>query len=642
MIRLDADDLRRWRSEVDLGVEFRDKEFGVYRKQSPGAPPETTLAGKNLDYFEQGALVDEDNIEPPLNIVFPIVKNIVPTLLFQNPRANALPETRESTAADDAFYASELINNDLRDIDFRFKDTGQKAVFDAYVLGFGVVKIGYASESGQDVLPTKEDEKKKFKEKAKELADNIAVELGVKSPKEKEVEPEPVNEDMIIRNEKVYFQWISPFDFVIDPRARDITDARWVAQRIRKTLGEVKRDKRYSADKNNLEPEPLDDHDIPESFIDDFQTVDVWEVHYKSPDSPTGIRVLTFAATQDQTEKLMHEDSAYDIGGWQFEWLVLNKHGHRLYPVSTVSVIRPLIDRINSSFDAILEQVDKFQAKIAYNDSVTPDGEMALDAPTIGARVKISGEKDVRQAIAVISMEQVKADMIAFVERVVDFVILITGLTRAQLTGLTTAQTATEAQIGQSGQNLRRTDESNSVAEWTNRCVNKIWRVKAQFQDLEALELVQDTATPDPETGLASTQWYPPIDMERAQRLKKNRFKFHIEVGSMQKPNLEVVRSQFEQFVRALMEPAVTQGLALEGKRLSASEIIKQWTKFFAEYGFQETGKMIVPVQDPNMQNNLMNYGQNVNGQGGQGKVPNVADITSSVAGERGQGVPGA
>lgn len=569
----------------------------------------------------------------------------MPSLFYQNPRATAIPESRANSAGDDAFYVSELLNRDLRDPDFRFKDTSQQTVFDSYVLGFGVVKIGYATELGPDVLPNKDDERKRLREKLNDAKDKVLESLGLKPPEPPKVEPEQVQSDTTIRSERPYIQWISPFDFVVDPRARDLNDARWVAQRIRRTLAEIKRDRRYGQAKHELRSESIDDDRVPETHVEEFQTVDVWEVHYKDLDSPTGIRVLTFAATQEQTKALMHEDSEYDLGGWQYEWLVLNKHGHRLYPVSTISVIRPLIDRINSSFDAILEQIDKFQAKVIYNERVTNDGEMALDSPTIGARVKVSGEGSVRDAVGVISMEQVKADLMAFLNQVLDLVILITGLTRAQLTGLTTANTATEAQIGAAGQNLRRTDEANHVGDWVNRVVTKLWRVKSSFQDLESIDIEQEASLLDPATGMQKVSWYPPIDSERAARLKTARYRFHIEIGSLQKANPEIARSQFEALVRALMEPIVTQGLALEGKRLSATEIIRVWTRFFSEYGIvPDINKMVVPVSDPMQRDSLMNYGMKPEQSNGQqplaGSVPTMADLVSKNSGERGQGVP--
>lgn len=643
MIRVSKDDIARWRAEIDLGVEFRDKEFGTYRQEAPGQAPSTTLSGINLDLYEAGAR-DDSYFQSPLNLVFPIVKIIVPTLFYQQPRATALPDTRDASASEDAFYASELINRDLREVDFRFKETSQQAVFDSFVLGFGVVKVGYATEFGPDILPTTQETKQRFRDRMKETVEKAMEAVGLKAPKEK-VEPEPLQEDLTIQSESPYLTWISPYDFAVDPRARDLVDARWVAQRIRRTLADVKRDRRYGSAKLELTAEAVDDDRLQVSFVEEFQAVDIWEVHYRDYNSPTGISVLTLACTQLQTKALAHEYSTYDIGGWQFEWLTPNKHGHRLYPISTLSVVRPILNRINTSLDAILEQVDKFQAKIAYNERVSPDGEQALDSPALGARVKVTGNEDVRGAIAVIAMQQVAQDMLVFVNQLVDLALVVVGVTRAQFTGISTAQTATEAQIGQGGQNLRRTDEGNTVAGWTNRVVTKLWRVKAQFQDLVAIDLIQTETQMNPQNGMAQVQWYPPIDQARADRLKRMRYAFTLEVGSIQKPNLEIVRAQFEQFVRALMEPAVTNGLAIEGKRLSAQEIIRQWTRFFTEYGLQGIEKIVVPIQDPNLQASLEMYGQKpsaTNGNDGRsnGAVPTYADQVSAAAGERGQGTP--
>ena len=643
MLSISSDELRRWRTEIDLGVEFHAKEFGTYQQAQPGSAPKTTGAGRNLDAFEQGARED-DATQPPLNIVFPIVKNIVPTLLYQNPRVTAIPEGRDGNEVDDAFYVSEAINQDLRDPLLRIKETGQLTVFDGYVLAMGVVKIGYATEFGPDILPTKPEIKQRLRDRLKQQVTQVAQAVGLLPPKPVETEPDPVQSEESIRAESAYLQWISPFDFIIDPGARDITDARWVAQRIRRRLSEVKADRRYGAAKQELVADALEDDRIDPTVIEAFQTVDIWEVHYKDPESPTGIRVLTFAATQTQTKPLMHEDSVYDLGGWQYEWLVLNKHGHRLYPISTIAVILPLIDRINSSMDAVLEQVDKFIAKIVYNQRVTKQGKNTLLTSTIGATVEVDGTEDVQGAIRVISMEQVKGDLLGLINQVVDFVILITGLTRAQLTGLTTAQTATEAQIGQSGQNLRRTDEANLVSAWFTRVITKYWRVKAQFADLTEIDLVQDVSVPDPASGLSQTQWYPPIDQARADRLKQTRFRFQIEVSSMQKPNLEIVRAQFEQFMRALMEPIVTNGLALEGKRVSASEAVRQWSQFFIESGLPGITKLVVPVNDPMQQQALLTFGQKPeqatgNGNRLNGAVPTYSDQVSAAAGEKGQGI---
>ena len=642
MIRTSADDLARWRAEIDLGVEFRDREFGTYRQSQGQHPPQTTGAGENLDLYEQGA--SNPNTSPLLNLVFPIVKGIVPTLLYQYPKASALPATKQEGADDDAFYVSELLNRDLRDPDTKFKAIGKDVVFDSFVLGFGVAKVGYSTTFGQDILPTEAEQKLKLRTKmAHAMKQLVSSVLGTPPPAPIET-PQSTEQDASIRAERPYLQWVSPFDFVIDPRARNLEEARWVAQRIRKTLAAVKADRRYGAAKHELVADALDDERVDESFIEEFQAVDVWEVHYQDPGSPTGITVLTFAATQDQTKTLMHDHNVYDLGGWQYEWLAPNKHGHRLYPVSVLSVMRPLLDRISTTLDALLDQIDKFQAKIAYNERVSPEGETALDSPILGSRVKILGNEDVRSAIAVISMQQVAADLMGFVNQLVDLLLVVVGMTRAQFTGISSAQTATEAQIGQGGQNLRRSDEANTVGDFLNRLITKYWMVKAQFQDLTEQSLPQEAMLLNPQTQMSQTQWFPPIDQTRAERLRTQRFEIGIELGSAQKPNMEVLRAQLVDAVRMLMEPQVTQGLAIEGKRLSASEIIRQIWRTFEEYGLTNVSKMVVPVTDPAQQSALLNYGQKpspANGNGGRmnGAVPTYADQVSAAAGEKGMGI---
>ena len=645
MIAISSKDLERWRTEVAQGLDFHDKEFGTYRQRTPGSAPSTTLAGQNLDLFEQGARSDEP-IGPLLNLVFPLVKTLVPTKFFQNPRAMAVPDQRgDAVEAEDAFYVAELLNRDVRDVDFRFKTTMQETVFDGDLLGMGVVRLGYATEFGADILPTEKETRHAFRqrvvERTREVVNAVATAVGLLPQKPPATpEPEPVQEDERIHAETPYVVGVDDFDFIIDHHARDLADARWVAQRFRKTVASVKANRDYGPAKKEILGEALEDDSIPASAIEDFQLVTIWEVHYKTPDSPTGIRLLTFADNQAQAKALLHEDNPYDLGGWQFEWLVPNKHKYRLYPISTISVIRPLLFKMNSAFVMLLEQFSKFVVKVVSNERVGVAGQTALESGRVGAHVKVSGTDDVRGAVAVISMTQLNAEAIRFMEYCLDFIILIVGLTRAQLTGLTTAQTATEAQIGQSGQNLRRSDEGDTVAQFSNRVVAKLWRIKAQFQPFQDIDLPREVVA-NPQSGMATTSWYPKIDAEREARLKRNRFNVHIELGSIQKPNLEIVRAQFEQFARTLLEPVVTQGLALDGKRISAEEVLRQWVQMFVEYGMQRLEKIVVPITDEGLRQSLLNFGQKpeaANGRSLTGAVPTYADQVSAAAGEKGQG----
>src|SRR3990167_3952474 len=113
MLPISPDELRRWRAEVELAVTHREEEFGAYELSQPGGAPKTSGAGRNIELYEDGARADLEGMPTaPLNLVFPIVRTILPTLFYQNPRANALPTSRQENAEEDAFYVSELLNRD--------------------------------------------------------------------------------------------------------------------------------------------------------------------------------------------------------------------------------------------------------------------------------------------------------------------------------------------------------------------------------------------------------------------------------------------------------------------------------------------------------------------------------------------------
>ena len=61
-----------------------------------------------------------------------------------------------------------------------------------------------------------------------------------------QVEGNEITPTIIVTEDRPFVERVSPFDMFVDPDATSMQDARWIAQRIRRTLSEVKSDKRYS------------------------------------------------------------------------------------------------------------------------------------------------------------------------------------------------------------------------------------------------------------------------------------------------------------------------------------------------------------------------------------------------------------
>ncbi len=637
MIKISEQELGKWRVEITNAEKFRDEQLGKNKFS------DISGAGENIEYFEtgiSGRLAQElkTTQEVPystINVIFPIVKNIIPTLYWKNPYINALPKRQEDE--DSVTYAAAILNYYYDELDI--KSVNRQIIFDAYVIGMGICKIGYSTQFGSDI-PDENLEKNREKEKKRGLLEK----LGLKKPKVIEETTEIVDFNEYIRSESPYITWVSPFEFGIDPTANSIHTARYVFQKITKILKQVKDNKGYS-NTSDLKGTPITENmtrDVPDTQIDNFKTIDIYEIHYKGDD---GIYILTLAKDGNNYKALRHDKSIYHMDGFQFEILSFNKHNHKLYPIPDINIIKGLQDRINTSFENILEQVDKYVPKIFVDETaLTVEGSRALRDGNVGAIVNCN--KNPTEVVKEASFVQLKGDMVVLVDKLLEIVMLETGLTKAQLMGMSSAQTATEAQLEQGGQNLRLSDKFDLVADFASKQARKLWQVVQQFVDLDELQLIVGERGIDDVTGLPKFSWLPDITSEMSDKLSKGEYRFKIDVTSIEKPDLPILRQQIERIAQLLIQDGVIQTFQMQGYKIELAEFAKAYLKLFP-YVFIDIGKIIKPITQ-NTQG-LMPPQQPQGQQGGpnnmanmpkSSQAPNMADIISSAAGEKGQ-VPG-
>ncbi len=640
MIAINDDEIRRWRIEIDQAEKFKLDEFGSCKQG------EIKGVGENIGYFENGYsaryLQDYSKIDPnylvPLNIIYPIVKNIVPSLYYKNPYISAIPKRKKDE--DSASYVSALVNHYYKQIDI--KRINQHIIFDTYVLGFGVCKLGYATKFGMDI-EDKDLEKKRENEKKKGLLEI----LGLKKPKEPEELPKNIELNEFIIAESPYVTWVNPFNFGIDPMANSIYEANYVYEKITTTLNKVKENKNYknTKDLNGMDLEPTFQKDIPTTQIEKFKPIELYEIHYKTDE---GINILVLAKDQGDYVALRHDKAIYEIDGFQYEILTFNKHGHKLYPKSEIDITKPLQDRINNTFENILEQVDKFMSKLIVDETgMTEDGKKALRDGQLGSIC--FSNKNPNEVVKELAMTQVKGDLMIMIDKMVDIISLETGVTRAMLTGLTSAETATEAQIGQAGSNLRMSDKADMVADFSNRQGRKLWQIIKQFVDLEEIELITGDTAFDDVTGTPRYSWLNPIDSNIREKLITGEYDFQIEVGSTQKPDLPVLRKQIENMVNILGGKGVLEAFAMQGYKIELAEIFKKYLLLFPDV-FTNISKIIKPMQPQQPAMLPPPTGGQPAGTGGSGlgavpqqiqsNPPTPADIISSMGGERGGSPP--
>lgn len=569
-------DISKWQQEIELAEKFKEDSFGKFDSK------EHSKAGENIDYFERGfsngGLI-EDSSQTTLNIVHSITKNIVPSLYYQNPRILAFPKKSESQST--APIVACTLNHYYKELDV--EETNRKVIWDAYLLGHGYYKVGYATKFGMDI----KDEKK-----PKTVLQRGLEALGLKKKEEQEVvHPEL---DYSIVSESPYISYVSPFDFLRDPRALTLEESMWVGQKFRRTVKYMKENKKYTNTKN-LEGTIPDELNInkmrlTESQIEDFKTITLYEIHYRTDE---GIYLLVVSNDKGNYEEHYHEKSPYEIDGWQFDELTFNKHGHSMFAISDISKILPLQDRFSATIDSILEQVDRLVPKIAFNGSeLTPNGRKALEEGDVGALVETT--RNPSEVFRELGFTQFKADLQALNNEIINIVTIQTGITKAQLTGVSAAQTATEATIEQGGQTLRISDMMQNVNRFSRRQAKKLWQVIKQFVDLEELQLINGVEGIDQETGAPKYNWLR-VGTEQGVQMRTGNYDFDIEVGSSQKPDLSVVRKQFENLFSILARTDVITLMQQQGDKVVLSELLRMYLDLFPE-AVKDKGRIIQKI----------------------------------------------
>ena len=96
------------------------------------------------------------------------------------------------------------------------------------MFGHGWMKAGYKFVTEPKVVPAE---------------DNVGGDEGIDDREDKEGN---VESEMNVLDDRPFIERVSPFDMYVDPDARTIEDMRWIAQRIRRPVADVRVDKRYS------------------------------------------------------------------------------------------------------------------------------------------------------------------------------------------------------------------------------------------------------------------------------------------------------------------------------------------------------------------------------------------------------------
>lgn len=381
--------------------------------------------GRHYDSFST-----EDRIL--VNVAFATINVIAPSVSVNNPKiaVNAIwPE-----AAPMALITEAVINHWWKR--YEVKPQFRRAVKDFLIVGHGWLKSGY-----------------KFVEESYVIEGDGANTPGVDNVAESTT---------VVLEDRPFVDRVSPFDMFVDPDATSMADLRWIAQRIRRPLNAVKRDKRYSATargqvtaptwkKNSTASGDKDVYDKQQEYVE------VWEFYDL-------VRGTVSVFTEGESFLIAPKAMPYAFGH-PFTMLRNYDIPDEFYPMGDLEAIEPLQRELNETRTQMMNHRKKFARKYLYRkDRFDTEGREALESDVDNTMVPTVGDQPLLDAVTQFPSLISPPEFYNQSSLIRDDMTNVSGVSEYQAGGMPEIRrTATEAGIIADASNARAADKLATI-----------------------------------------------------------------------------------------------------------------------------------------------------------------------------------
>jgi len=494
---------RRWRKNEQLDETWR-RMLDLYR-------------GRHYENY-----ADEDRLL--VNMAFSTINVIAPSVSVNHPKITV--SARKPEDADKATVTEAIVNYWWRhygcQVQFR------AAVKDFLIFGHGWVKVGYRFV-----------EEERVKNADPNVEENDVVDTAMETS---------VETELIVLEDRPFIERVSPFDVFVDPDATSMYDVRWIAQRIKRPLVDVKNDRRYNSTAR-AEAQPTmyskygEETPVKQPYGSEKDAyVEVWEWY--------DIPKKSISVFCDGSDKFLIAPTKIPFAfGHPFVMLRNYEIPEYFYPMGELEAIESLQHELNATRTQMMNHRKRFSRKWLYKESAfDPDGRSALESDEDNIMVPVVGDEPLNGVItpmpAVISPPEfynqsnlISGDM--------DRVSGVSDYMRGAMPEI--RRTATEAAIAQDASNARAADKLALIEINIGSVAQRLVALAQQYMTGEQVARV---------VGSKAVPLWVKFDSDYIQ----GEFDFEVEGGSTAPVNESFRRQMALQVVDA-MAPFVGAGV---------------------------------------------------------------------------------
>lgn len=495
---------KRWRREESFDSTWK-RLIDMYR-------------GRHYEYAS-----DEDRLL--VNIAFSTVNVIAPSVSVNYPKI-AVNATKPDDAPK-AIITEAVINYWWRH--YKVKPEFRRAVKDFLVCGHGWLKCGYRYVEEEKIA------------EADEYSDDV--------------EGGETTTITVVTEDRPFVERVSPFDVFTDPDATSMRDIKWIAQRIRRPLAEVKADKRYSKKvRENVSPSAgsryADEPGKRRIYDDNYSYCEIWEYY--------DLKSQTMSVFADSGDGFLIAPKKMPYAfGHPFVMIRNYDIPDHFYPLGDLEAIEPLQRELNETRTQMMNHRKRFSRKYLFKESAfDADGRGALESDYDNVLVPVASDEPLGNVVAPFPAIITPPEFYNQSELIQGDVEQITGVSEYQRGALPEIRrTATEAAIMQDAANARAADKLATIEGAIREVAQRMVALAQQYMTGEQVARV---------TGSDGVPMWITFDREYIS----GNFDYEVEAGSTA-PNNESFRRQMALQMVDAMAPFASAGV-INVERLAA------------------------------------------------------------------------
>jgi hypothetical protein len=486
---------KRWRKNEEYDDTWR-RMIDMYR-------------GRHYDN-----LSDEDRTL--VNMAFSTINVIGPSVSVNYPKITV--NARRPEDGDRATVTEAIVNYWWRH--YGCQPQFRKAVKDKLIIGHGWVKTGYRFV-----------EEEKVAERDPNVEHNDVLDIEGETN---------VETEMVIVEDRPFVERISPFDVYVDPDGTSMDDIKWIAQRVKRPLADVRNDKRYNSNaRAEVQPTQyskygLDGQQPKQSYTKEDSFVEVWEFY----DIPKG----TMCIFAEGSDKFLVQPTKIPFAfGHPFVMLRNYEVPEHFYPLGELEAIEGLQHELNETRTQMMNHRKRFSRKWLYKESAfDPDGRAMLESDEDNVLVPVVGDEPLGGVItpmpAVINPPEFY-NQSSLIAGDMDRVSGVSDYMRGAMPEI--RRTATEAAIAQDASNARAADKLAVIELEIAACAGRLVALAQQYMTGQQVARV---------VGSNAIPLWVQFDRDYIA----GEFDFEVEAGSTQPVNESFRRQMALQMVDAM------------------------------------------------------------------------------------------